>query len=88
MGEQALFPKSLVDDIDKLCNRIDRLPCDLWDEATELLIQKLNAKAEAKHEYYGLRYLADIKDGIEEIQDQYTYTMVKKTEITGKVINV
>lgn len=74
------LPKSVLAAIDIACDNIIRMPKDLWDDATALLVEKLRRLAEQEHILNGSKYLADVQEHIDEQQEGSMYYVVKRKE--------
>lgn len=78
MNIQNIFPKAVLAAIDIAVDNISRLPQELWDDATAVLVGKLKKKAETANQLDGSKFLADVQEHIEEEQYNQIYVVVKR----------
>lgn len=80
---ECQLPRSVLAALDIAFDNIVRLPKDLWDDATAILLEKLKKKAEQDHMLNGSKFLADVQEHIEEQQEMNIYFVVKRKENTN-----
>ncbi|NLT52055.1 MAG: hypothetical protein GXX85_14210 [Ignavibacteria bacterium] len=84
MNNQIIIPKNIRVLLDIAVENIARvMHIEHWDEVAEYMIEAMKLKAEQKYQLpiAGMKYLADVKEHIENCESNSIYTVKKQKEI-------